>query len=810
MTQQLSRHLRGAAGSVFAATAATLALTAPIHAAPAAPTQVVAKVSTIAPAPQFFVLEATLPVPPGTFIPGTSQLPLAIALGTETYTTQIEVVSHYADPSQGADVLELIARVRRPSAAMPGDEIEFDVIRVQRTPSTFHPTDAVSTLIASGGIVLSANDLFGNEYRADLVGRVRDRHPSVEMIRNGAFLREMRSHEVMQPTTLGSGPTAPAPHMLGAHVFTRTYANEDFLILDVLLHNGMVGDLATPLDDPIHDIYFDELVLDLPSGWSMAVAHENPGLAAPVPNGARTEWPLVRALRYGQFHMVPQQSQFMRRIVVARGQVALERGLRVLHRETRGFCVPGERLWSWWNPLTARFQATKFPLPNLEHLSLQGLRDGIQNEFDSHSLQIRSGAEGGYPRYSSVLGWAHPYGVGYGGMTGGDEIEMYPNVVEAWVRDPVALRKLELRSRSYVDRQPIALFDIDGHAPLVEDHIVDAGTSNAHVPTYFHLRPSSSNYFGLQSADRRFMEAAYMTARVPFYGKDLEDFMPIDFQHYTRYLNPHLGLVWLANDSLSKLQLELSCALFRFSFHKNLNSNWGHIQGTGLRQRIEDVAVNPGQGGEFGRGVGWALMASVAHYSVADTATRTRLYPWLRMVAETASSSQSVCTGNPTAIYISKSFKGFYRTRQSFEVGYFVNAAEAMRKTAFEGRSTTIDAMLVHFVAQAAYSTVSPPFWNSVENGQNRQVAARPTDLTLPEFCFNLPANGIANISYVDHESAMPAWSYAYQSTRDALFMQRSMEAVGGTGNVLTELEARGIERIHRFAPLLALMQLLQ
>ncbi|MEM8601873.1 MAG: hypothetical protein AAGF99_18300 [Bacteroidota bacterium] len=805
--------------AAFAATPAAAAAAATTAASPApaaAPIQGsgsrVARLSAFAPPMEFFLLEATLPVPPRTVIEGLPFEPLEVRSETgEIFSTQVEVVSRYPNPTEGADVVELIARVQRPPGKSVGDEIVFEVHRSTQPSADFVASAHVEALFGIGASVrLEASDLHGNVYRANLPEKQRVDHPTVSVVRDGALVRERRSHEMMRPLTgSGTGSTAPAPHMFGVHVFTRTYRNEDFFILDLLLHNGMFGNRPTPSDDPIHDIYFDELTLDVPVGWLIGESVDNPFQGNATNGGGRTRKPIVKELRYGQFHVAHQQAQFVRRIVIARTPSALERGRSVLRRETRGFCVNmGGNGWSWWNPETARFQTTNHVLPKLAHLNRSALVQDIRGRYQSHAAQVRDGAAGGYPRYSAALGWAQPYGTKYGGMTGGDEIEMHPNVVQAWVRHPVALRELEIRSKSYIDRQPIALFDLDGNPPVLEEHVVNAGTSGAYVPTYFYLVPrGSSDYFGLRNADTRFKELAYMTGRVPYYEKDLVDFDPIDLQHYTRFLNAHLGLAWLANDSISKLELELSSACFRMTFHEFYNSAYGNVQGTGLRARIQENAVNPSQGVSFGRGEAWGLIATTAHYALAGRAERAVMFPYMQTVARTARSGQSACTGNTTAVLIHKEFKGAYRTRQSFEVGYFVNAAEAMRSTVFERTDGATNTLLNDLVVDAAYSTVREPFWSTTGNGQVRVIAVRPRDLELAEFCSNIPANGIGDVPYHDQFTGMPAWAYAFARTNDGLFMLRTNQATGSAGNALAQLEALGTDQLDRMAPMLALLQ---
>ena len=782
----------------------------------------VAKVSIVAPFEPSFLLQATLPVPRGTYIAGQATSPLAYQIDGNEVTTQLEVVSWYPDPEDGADVVELIGRVRRPDRFSAGDEVEFEVVETTLSDIPFSPSSAVEQLMNTpGALRLTANDLHGNGYTADLLAKVRARDASVSVPRQGTFIEETRSHEVMLPDTgAGTGATAPYPHLLGVHVFARQYANMDFLALDLTLHNGIFGKSASPIDDAICDAYFDSLDLHMPAGWSMGWAIESPsfGDARNEPGGVVQS--ILQPVRYGQFHNVPQQAQFNRRLVIARGPVALARAMRILRRETTGFCVPSDtppnaivdpesELWSWWNPITARFLTSNSRLPVLTHVTRDAVTADLEARYNTVSTQVRGGGDGGYPMTFPSLGWAHPWGVQYGGMTGGDEIEMVPGIDVAWSRSNAGLRLLEQVSKAYIDRQPTAIFQLDGRAPDVEEHVYVNNQNSEYVDGYFHLTPAySDTYFGFNHANWAMAETAYLTARVPYYEKDLKDFRPIDFAHHTRYLNPQLGLVWMTNDSLAKLQLELTNGLHRFSFHKYLNSFYNSIQGTGLLRRKLDTAAYPGRGSNFGRPEGWAFVGSIAHYvTESDPAKRQRLLTWFEDVALTAAAGQSACTGNPTSVPISKAFKGAYQTRQSFEVGFMLNAAHSMRTSVFDGIRPGIAATMRDYVTAGAYSTINAPFWNQQADAQYRVIAVRPRFLHLPEFCADIPENGYQESPYFDKTTAMAAWAYAYEATGDGIFLQRAMEALGHSGNALMELEKLGTHLLYETAPLLSLLQ---
>ncbi|MEL6431058.1 MAG: hypothetical protein AAFR54_17890 [Planctomycetota bacterium] len=782
--------------------------------------QVRARISTYLPAAEEFTIEATLPVPPGTLLEAGGPSPLTLVRNGVTFPTQVEIVSRYPDPADGADVVELIARVQRPAGMGPGAQTDFQVVDASQPWSQFTPNVSVRGLLyGPEGLKLTARDPFNNFYTADLAEQIRADGPDVRVLRNGRHVREVRLHEIMLPSsTSQSGSLSPYPHLFGVHSFVRTYANEDFVVLDLVIHNGVSGREPGPEDDPIHDLYFNQLDLQLPAGWEMGWAFDNPYIGRSNPNGSGSSVAIVDALPTGQYHLLPQQGQFVRRLVVAQGPEALARGQSVLRRETRGFCMPGPTpenaaadpandIWSWWNAATARYLATNVRLPHLDHVNRGSVIATLRAEHDAFEAQVRAGSSGSYPSQSEGLGWAQPWGVQYGGMTGGDEIYMYPEVDAAWARHPIAIRWMDLRSRAYIDRQPMALYDAKGVPPIVDDFVDTGIGGEQYVPFALNMTERADNdFFGFEGASKRFAQHVYETGKLPWYQKQISGYQPIDRQHLTRFLNPHLGLVWQANDAVAKLQIELAGMLFHASFHPYENNRYGYVAGTGLRERMSDVAENPHQGADFGRGPAWGLIASTSHYAFADDAQRARYQRWLRVVADTARDGQSSCTGNPSALQISRNFKNVYQSRNAREVGFMLNAALAMRSTVFVGVDGVTATKLSNYVVNGAYSCAEAPYWNESVGGQISLIAVRPRANDLPEFCQNTPENGIPNNYFFDHTSAFPAWAYAYLATGDGTFLTRATRAVPG-GNLEAALQSQPLVELVEIAPMLSLVQ---
>jgi hypothetical protein len=235
---------------------------------------------------------------------------------------------------------------------------------------------------------------------------------------------------------------------------------------------------------------------------------------------------------------------------------------------------------------------------------------------------VEAGTEPGYPVVTEGLGWAHPWGVKYGGMSGGDEIVFYDGLDVAAAGSQEGYRLAQLRSRLYDDRQRITLYNQDGEPTEVDDWLVTEGTKQ-YMPMTFFLLPMLPNedVFGFNDAPEFQTDAVETQGKVPYYQQSMLDYMAIDLQHYIRYTRTLKVLAWLGNDSIAKLDLSMAAA-----------------------------------GLSFGRGQGWGLDSAVAAYAFGDDAHRELYYPWFETIADTIEAGQADCTGiiqaTPSAKYV--------------------------------------------------------------------------------------------------------------------------------------------------------------
>lgn len=762
-------------------------------------------------------VRGTIPVPRGMIIDGDPRVQLAVISPPDPTAaiTQVEVVSRYPDAADGADVVEVIAHVRRPETMVPGTQVEYQVVFHPHTPVDFELSPAVEALLETpGALRLVANDPFGHRYEADLLKKYRDEDPTIERMRSGAAVREFRVPEVLIPVTPEQGAQGTLPRMMGVNTFLKTFRDQDFFALDLHIHNAFDGkDTTVDWDEVINDLYFEKLNLRLPQGWTVVQSYENP-YAGPGSNaGSMQEVPIVGAMSEGTMHLMHRQSQFSRRIVIARADAVADARVE-LDRGNLGFCVDGvaasgERLWSWWNEDTARFLPTNHRLPNLSGMTSAAAIDAENTaKLNGMIEQIRTGASGQFPIQAGNLGWSHPYGIAYGGMTGGERIDQIPGVDVAWSGSQNAFRYIELRSKMMTERQPFALMTSKGVPTKVEDHMILGGNAGPWLP--FHLWMTfigDDSYFDFQSAPTFQSDFVANQGKKPAYEQTLRNYRPIDLQHLIRYSGDLQTLTWLGNDSVSKFQLRQAAELFRMTHHEGALSNNGYVGGHTLRARQLHTAAFPGVGVDYRRSQAWGLHATVAAYATGDTILRARLRPWLADVSRCVQAGQSTCTGNIMASKINSFGGGQYTTRQSFEMSFLVTALESMRTTVFGSSDVEVEGLLRDTIVNAAYSTIQAPFWDPVQRGVLRVTGVGMSDMSTPDFCAQLPSNAGYGSNHVDPESPMSIWAYAYILTGDTVFLTKAAEAVGSTSNLHSELNLLGPNRLPHSAYLLAVMQ---
>lgn len=789
-----------------------------VHAAPAlaqTPGETVAVLELAAPTALEFTVRGTFPVPPGIYPRADGLNPFQVRSHDNVLVpAQTEVVSSYPVRSDGADVVEVIARVRRQAALTPGQFTRFDVVYAPHVDTPVALTPRVQSLRSlTNGIVLRTRDVYGNVYRSDLRAGALGR----KLLKDGSELLQERCYDVLRPELPQSGSSGTLPHFMGVHSYLSYWAHDDVVQLDLRVHNGTSGSDRSPgavLDDLQDKLYFDQLELIVPEGWAILPDFDDPSIGQPrqLANG-RVMRPLVKGNADGTLHVLGRQAQFLRRVAIARvGSEAY--GQELVEERFLGYCrfgvnSHGNALWSWWNPETARYYPQRHKLPDLSYLGdVSGFtttRAKLRADFDRLIDFFEAGASMNvYPLHYPRLGWAHPWGVGYGGMTGGTEIVMYDGFITAFAASNDGYRYTLLRHRMYTDRMNDVLFEMNGEPTSVFRWLVH-GSNGVYMPgNFYQVQITGPDMLGWGSVPTHQVNAVQQSGLAPAYEATLSTFRPIDLQHLVRYLSSPKALAWLGNDSVAKDDILMQAELARMSyFHAPVGAN-GAALGSSMLGDLNWVANNPGKGFSFGRGEGWTVDAMCAAYSLGHPTWRADARNWFERIADMVHDGRVDCTGMIQAIVNTKILNGLYRARQSIEQAIVENALWSMRESVFRGVDFARMGKLKRVIIDSAYTMIGFPAWEPIGAGPWNHVAIGPISLAQPMFCNSLPTEGAA-AGGLDKFQSWCTLAYGWELSGDPLFLQRTIQMSGSQYSTFKSAVQGGFMNMENKAALMSL-----
>ncbi len=773
-----------------------------------------------------FTLRGNVPVPKG-FYHGNGVSPLTVLDYDGTpVPTQVEVVSRYPKTSHGADVVEVLARVRRDPALALGERARYSVI-VQNSPGAqtlgdeleallYCPTNVAQTvcslLVNPYNAVLIAEDVFGNFYYRAIL----DNPGQGKLMRIGQIAGTLRTYGVMKPVQPKQGANRTLPHMFGVHAYLTTRAQEAVVGLDLRFTNGADGhDPTTDEDDAIGKFYFKSLALIVPPGWSVQQQFPDPNFGPMSKVLGVDVIPIVRETGDGTLHVMPSNAQFHRRLALAPtevgGGVHVARARAYLDQQGQAFCVrgtnaAGQALWSWWNPDTARFLSVRHRLPSLEHMNAEDIRAALNTDYNLILDFMTNGTSyGNYPVKSNVLGWAHPYGVGTGGMTGGDEIHFYPGVKTAWTGSANGYRLFQLMHRMHTDRMPNAYYNVVGEPSSVEQWLVHNPGGKDYIDMVFYMSWYGGNDpMGYSNVDTYQVDTVAALGKKPAYESELRSYAHHDMQHLIRYTRNAKVLVWLGNDDVARDDLMHQAEICHLTYNEHANGVWGNLSVVGMAWDRDYVDQRPSTGYPTGRGEGWAIDAMAAAYSIADPAWRSSKRPWFDELSDLLMDGQATCSGFYQATVYDKLLQGMYRGRRSFEQSIMENAIRGVIESVYRGETPGMAAALEASLLDSLRASVSTMAWATNEQAPYFQTAVGPLDLNAPVFCNYLPPDG-----YSDQYDLYQLWSslgYGWELSNDVIFLQKAETLIGGT-QLLPTLLADGTKQIETRAALLATLQ---
>ncbi|HUR28476.1 MAG TPA: hypothetical protein VM509_09840 [Planctomycetota bacterium] len=776
---------------------------------------VVAQMELGAPASTTFVLHGTLPIPPGVYPRADQKLPFALVNPDGSLVdTQIEQVSAYPKASDGADVIELIGRVKLPPNTAPGTRVVYKVVNSLHARSARSVTPVVeSLLLHPATVMIVAKDCFGNTYGTDLSpGSLPAPSVRIETQKSGIAATQVRTYGTMLPqanTALGA-PTGALQHLFGVHGYFTAWQGEDVVSLDLRVNNGASGlDPTTPIDNPLGKVYFKSLELWVKSGWNVLQQGSDPLFGDSMSQGNWTSYSLVEPNADGTLHFMPSQGQFVRRLALCKiGQEVKARAL--LNDEGQAFCKrgvspTGQELYSWWNPLTARYFPQRHRLPELDYIGQTAIRAKLAGQLAILESAMTTGQIAtGYGMIGTTnLGWAHPWGVKYGGMTGGGEITIFDGVLTAESASNEGYRIAQLTHRAYNDRQPDALYNKDGRpTELLQWTQTNASGPYVNMKFYGKLL-AGPDPFGFNQAQTYQVAWVSGNNKKPAYEATLGAFMPIDLQHNIRITRSMKVLAWLGNDTMAKDDLRMRAELFRMSWH-NLPNNANNVpQAGGLLDNFRAVSQTPGSGFKVGRGEGWGIDTVNAAYSLGEASYRASVMPWYSMMASTFALGQSPCNGYLQSQVSMKQLNGMYYQRQQYEASIIENGLRGAVESALRGADPASATALETVLRNEIGAMISPMAWDPVQRGPWKNLAMAPLTSPSTTYCNFIPPGGTS--PGVEKFQNWCSYAYGYAISHDQNLLNFAKSQMGG--DLLLCFKSQKFKDIDNRAALIALVE---
>lgn len=431
--------------------------------------QVVAKIKVHNPSDAIadVVIRGTLPLPADYDKPVSG---LVLSDGGQKLVTQASVFSTYPGSSDDypvgrPEVVQLAAKAALPASSFK----EFDVIEVGANSPIkgASPGPAMTKLLgAKSPVVVEATDVYGNRYRADALAEA----DTLEVRQSGPVLEERIYQTILTPVGEVVEDKPAIKTLLRIRAYLTTFAEEDFATLSLMIYNGSIDDYSGP-------IYYRSIRVGVAESVDVHIWRKD---FSPAATGDVTEangygWvdcPPARA--DGKVFVMPYGSAAVLRTTLYAAP-AKERAIQYADNTPVFVPVPSLKLWSWSNFATARYGASKYPMPL--DLGPDGLAETAKLA-DDRLTSPTLGWDLVYLRYNPIagartLGHAMPAGVEYGGMTGGQGVGYVFGVRAAVTGHNGRIQEHILMADRNWDRQRAHLFHDDGKPFMYNRYVVD-------------------------------------------------------------------------------------------------------------------------------------------------------------------------------------------------------------------------------------------------------------------------------------------------------------------------------------------------
>jgi len=431
--------------------------------------RVVAKVKVHNPSDETadIVIRGMLPLPADYDKPVSG---LALKDGGKELVTQASVFSTYPGSSDKypvgrPEVVQLAAR-----ASLPARNIrEFDVIEVgpKSLNEGVSPGSAVTKFLGTESpVVVEATDVYGNRYRSDALLEAG----LLEVRQCGPVLGERVYQTVLTPVGRAAEDKPAIKKFLHVRAYLTTFAEEDFATLSLMIYNGSIDHYTGP-------IYYRSIRIGVAEGVDVHIWRKDFSPAAtgdPTRTGGYTWVDCPPARADGRVFVMPYGSAAVLRTALY-ATAAKKRAIQYADNTPVFVPVPSLTLWSWSNFATARYGASKYPMPL--DLGPKGLAETAKLAGDRLASPTL-GWDLVYLRHNAIpgartLGHAMPAGVEYGGMTGGQGVGYVFGVRAAVTGHNGRIQEHILMADRNWDRQRAHLFHDDGQPFIYGRYVVE-------------------------------------------------------------------------------------------------------------------------------------------------------------------------------------------------------------------------------------------------------------------------------------------------------------------------------------------------
>ena len=578
-------------------------------------------------------VRGTVPVPSGFHLePG--QLAFYEPLTEELAHVQVEPVTY--NPSGEVEVIELLSN--KQLWGRWRDLVSTSPVRLPPPISPAHKR-------IPEPVRLRATDAKGETYTAELQPGGLG-HQAIKTLKAGHVHRQDRHAVVLMPE---DPEEALHPRLFGAHAYFGSWSEDDYLTLDIRVHNALVSPDAKPdaAETAIGPLYFESLELVLPEGWSAITDIKDPAQGPIERRAGEVSLPIVCAQPDGKLHMMPPGARLQRRLALFPTDKPSTQYKAREHIRGKGSaaCIPSLDSWSWSNPKTAHFFPHRQQLPTLkqrhDHPREPGLRmiHWAPLPIEDHM----SRGEGGAGLLSSpALGWAHPWFRPSAGGHGGEGVTFLAGLrFLSNHANHNELLNLRLLHRANSSRQPTGSWRANGDPTRIEEW-----TREGALPFRYHLVPRAELTPLRLSGEGGPVPTAALREHVtqerrPAYDQEytwqrdskrpssrgeLLSWQAHDGAHLIRYTAHAKALAWLANDSLAKDNLRHCAERVRLAL-PTIESRTPDMMS--IKQLLDYANESPGMGLPVGRELGWALDTVAAAHSLSAGAERLRHEAWL-------------------------------------------------------------------------------------------------------------------------------------------------------------------------------------